>query len=216
MKSPSINTRCVNPRKEIFDIAPTTLDKAIRYYVNVRSDEIEDLTFRTSVSPDAKWTWLRLKMLMTGSEQSGILIEDGKPIPTETLAVILNRRPTSIPKLQREIDELLAARVLRMHKGFIYDYILLSDEWSRFRREQRNSGKDPESFEEVLRKFPKVFPKFSQNSPGGTSGSINSESSSRTTRTTTATELDKQKDAQGDIGSPNGAESPALKLWENT
>jgi hypothetical protein len=227
MQSPNNNTEDVNHYKRVFDIAPTTLDKRPRYYVNIRSDEIEDLNSRAYVSLSAKWTWLRLKMLMTDTEQPGILIENGQPIPVETLAVILNRRPTSIEKLRREIDELLNARVLRTHKGFIYDYVLLSDEWSRARR---NNKELPGSFEEVLSTFPQVFPKFSQNStktpknsPGETSGSSNSRNSSTTKESTTTTKESTTTTVLTENNSNNGqtvsasavaASTFALKNWE--
>jgi hypothetical protein len=151
----------VNPPKGVFDLAPSTLERKQFWYVNLRTEEIEDLDARKDISIQAKWTWLRLKAVFLKSEQPGILVENDRPMTMEALAIHLRRRKSSIPVLEREITELLENRVLRTHAGFIYDLATLADAVELFRKKTRKSLG---SFEEVLQRFPKVFPKFWENS----------------------------------------------------
>jgi hypothetical protein len=200
----------MNPRKPIFDLAPTTLDRKQRWYINARTEEIEDLDARKTISLEAKWTWIRLKGVLAKSEQPGILIENGEPMSSEALAVELRRRPSSVRKLEREIQELLNDRVLRKHKGFIYDYTTLSDEWSRYQKKRRESGEDSESFEEVLGRFPEVFPKFYQSFPKFSQNSI-SETSAPADSSNGFSEGESKKFSQNSKNQTSGSSKSSIR-----
>jgi hypothetical protein len=125
----------MNPKKSIFDLAASTLERNGYWYFKTATAEVEDLDSRRDVSLAAKWTWIRLKCVFVKSEQYGVLMEDGEPMTIESLAVTLRRR--RVDTLKKEIDELLRAKVLKMLDGYIVDPVLVGREKNRLQKLER-------------------------------------------------------------------------------
>jgi hypothetical protein len=104
--------RCESEKEHFRSIAKhaRATGSANNWYVKVTNAEIEEVNAMKGIPVAAKWTWIRLKSLMTKTDEQGVLIQDGEPMSIESIARALKRSRTSV--LEAEIRTLIEHRVL--------------------------------------------------------------------------------------------------------
>jgi len=141
-------------RKNVFDLAPSYLERKKFWVIQLKTEEIEDIDARKSVRAEIKWTWVRVKALIHQMEFKGVLSENGKPLPIAGLAKMLRLRPSSVGKLDGEIKALISEGVLKKYRGFVYDPSILAKTMDQLRKV---TGKYYRTFEEFLDNFPQIL-----------------------------------------------------------
>jgi hypothetical protein len=129
----------MNPRKSIFDQAPSMQDKVKRsgnWYVKLVNAEVDELSARSDIPHKVKWTWLQLKSLMTKTEVQGVLVEYDEPMTMESLAIHLRRKRPDV--LEKEVRILIQHKILKVINGYITCPVLAGRELNRIEKLKRS------------------------------------------------------------------------------
>jgi hypothetical protein len=154
----------MNAPKNPMDLAPSTFARKRANgqlpWSMLNIETVERLRRRTDVSLGAKWTWVCLQGIARRSTVAGYFIESGAAMSTRDLAAYLGGRAS---KLERDINELLQAKFLKMDGELLFDPMMVLN---HFPENLRNYRENSKQFQKILGNFPNQLSSFQDSSTG--------------------------------------------------